>query len=101
MAEKPSEKRRVLVRLSVHSRVVTFQGGLEEFLSSVRSEFSDVSQVHTSKFVVQVKDRDWGGEFIDLKEDQSIENGCMLKVLLLPQEQQVNAVLILCTMNFV
>ena len=85
-------EKEVLVRLGVHSRVVRFaDDSKEELYSNIRATFSDVSQVGApnTKLLVQIKDKRWSGEFIDIKEDKNIPDHSVLNVIVLSQAEQV------------
>ena len=80
----------VLVRVGVHSRVIRFDDK-EALFSNIHAAFSDIGQVGTpnTKLLVQIKDQQWGGEFVDLQEDQNIPDRSVLNVIVIVQAEQV------------
>ena len=67
-----SLEKQVLVRIGPHSRVLRVESQ-RELVPTIRRSFADVPRVvNACKLLVQIKDEDWGGEFVDLKEDQVI-----------------------------
>ena len=71
----------VLVRIGPHSRVVRIESR-RELVPTIRRSFADVPRVaNACKLLVQIKDEDWGGEFVDLKEDQVIPDRSVLNVI--------------------
>ena len=74
--------KQVFVRMGSNSRVIMIQSD-DELKSNIRSTFADIPRVvNTSRFVIQLKDEEWGGEFIDLREDQEIPDCSILNVIL-------------------
>ena len=61
----------MLVQVEIHLHVTQM---------TVRTVFSDISQVATlnAKLLVQIKDQQWGGEFVHQQEDQDIPDRSML-----------------------
>ena len=80
------ETKQVLVRLGVHSRVVRFCS-MEDLVPSIRTSFAGVSELASTsaQLVIQLKDEEWGGEFVDLREDQEVPNRSVLKVAIIAQ----------------
>ena len=73
--------KQVLVRLGAHSRVITLENDSDLRLK-IRSTFADLPQVvKASKFVVQLKDENWFGEFVDLREGQEIPDRSVVNVI--------------------
>ena len=71
----------VLVRIGPHSRVVRIESR-RELVPTIRRSFADVPRVaNACTLLVQIKDEDWGGEFVDLKEDQVIPDRSVLNVI--------------------
>ena len=69
-----AEEKRVLVKLGESNRAVAFlsngendQEVLNEAIKSVHRE--EIPE--TSDFIVQVKDEEWGGEFVDISPSQT------------------------------
>ena len=79
-----------LVRVGVYSRVVRFNDK-EDLYLNIRAAFSDVCQVGATntKLLVQIKDQQWGGEFLDLQEGQNIPDRSVLNVVVITQAEQV------------
>ena len=49
---------------------------------TIRRSFADVPRVANAfKLLVQIKDEDWGGKFVDMKEDQVIPDRSMMNVI--------------------
>ena len=54
----------VLVRIGPHSRVLRIESQ-RELVPTIRRSFADVPRVvNACKLLVQIKDEDWGGEFV-------------------------------------
>ena len=69
-----------LVGVGPHSRVVHFESD-RELVPTIRRSFADMPRVASATtLVIQIKDPEWGGEFVDLKEDQAIPDHCVLNV---------------------
>ncbi len=84
--------KQVLVRFGAHSWVVRFCSQ-EDLVPSIRTAFADVSaeaSQASAKLVVQLKDEQWGGEFVDLREGQEVPDHTVLRVAIVPQAQQVS-----------
>ena len=84
----------VLVRVGVYSRVVTLADGSPshtELCEAVCATFSDL-QLEGKRLHVQVKSKEWGGEFVDLQQGQTLMNHSVLNVI--PQAQQVKFIFI-------
>lgn len=75
--------RRALVQYNVHSRVVHFTGGkLPDVVAEIRRVFSDVlpPAAASPHLVVQMKQEEWGGEFVDVSENESLPDKSILRV---------------------
>ena len=71
----------VLVRIGPHSHVVRIESK-HELVPTIRCSFADVPRVaNACELIDQIKDKDWGGEFVDLKEDQVIPDHSMLNAI--------------------
>ena len=70
----------VLVRVGPCSRVIHIESK-RELVAAIRCSFSDVPRVANADLIIQIKDEEWGGEFVDLKEDQVIPNRSVLNVI--------------------
>ena len=71
----------VLVRIGPHSRGLRIESQ-RELVPTIRRSFADVPRVvNACKLLVQIKDEDRGGEFVDLKEDQVIPDRSVLNVI--------------------
>ena len=82
------ESRRVLVRVGLHSRVVQLEAE-NDLERAIRQTFADLRQVaDASSLILQLKDEEWGGEFVDLKEGQVIPDHSVLNVI--PQVGKVS-----------
>ena len=76
-----SQSLQALVRVGPHSRVVHFES-YHDLVPTIRRSFADVPRVsRATTLVIQIKDAEWGGEFVDLKEDQAIPDHCVLNVI--------------------
>ena len=73
--------KQVLVRMGSNSRVIKIHRD-DELKSKICSTFADIPRVvNASKFVIQLKDEEWGGEFVDLREDQEMPDHSILNVI--------------------
>ena len=73
--------KQVLVPMGSNSRVIKIQSD-DELKLKICSTFADIPRVvNASKFVIQLKDEEWGGEFVDLREDQEIPDRSILNVI--------------------
>ena len=91
---------KVLVRLGVYSRVVSFGDGKGDLESAIRFSFSDVyTNLADAKLHIQVKVEEWGGEFIDLQEGQTISNHDILNVVIVPQVCIHHSLIVACFFN--
>ena len=71
----------VLVRVGPHSRVVHFESD-GDLVPAIRRAFSDLRRVvDASSLVIQLKDEEWGGEFVDLKEGQMPSDHSVVNVI--------------------
>ena len=70
----------VLVSLRDRKRVVHFTGSKgNDLLPAVKTAFGDLLN-DTQSLVLQLKDEDWGGAFIDL-QDQEIQDRSELRIV--------------------
>ena len=83
------DAKQALVRAGVCRRVVHFSSR-GDLVPAIRSTFSDLPCIASAgKLVIQTKDEEWEGEFVDLREDQDIPDRSVLNVVVIAQEQQV------------
>ena len=69
------------MRIGPHSRVVRLENQ-RELVPTIRRSFADVPRVANGyKLLVQIKDEEWGGEFVDMKEGQAIPDRSVLNVI--------------------
>ena len=93
MAESPEKT--VLCRLGERRREVIYrkEDGKAELLTlteAVRSVFSDVI-AESSRLILQKKNENWEGEFLDIQEAESIPDHTVIRgVVEKPSPQQVN-----------
>ena len=84
MAREQAEKG-VLVRYGERSRSVTFTSGSESdsdlLLKEVVKTFDD-QMPKSTKLFLQIKEEEWGGEFVDVSRTQSIPDRSVLKVVM-------------------
>lgn len=74
--------REVLVEYNGSRRVVKFLP--KQDLSDVKelsNEIMKVFQVQKKQFIVQMKREEWGGEFVDVLEAESIPEPSVLKIV--------------------
>ena len=94
MATEVSKKALVRLQvgpLQVYSRVVEFESETV-LVPAIRAAFPDVLEASTinANLHIQIKDTAWGGEFVDVKEDQLIADHSVLNVTVL-QAQKVGS----------
>ena len=87
----------VLACFGDHKRELNFSSSAQEILSFKRAflaTFSDIleSGVEENNLVVQLKSEVWGGEFLDMTDDQSIPNHSVVKVALTSPSASVSCV---------
>ena len=70
----------VLVQVGQRSRVVRIESEDELVAALCRSSL-DVPREANANLIVQIKDKDWGGDFMDLKEHQVIPNHSVQNVV--------------------
>ena len=76
----PTSKQ-VLVHMRSNSRVIKIQSD-DELKLKIRFTFADIPRVvNVLKFIIQFKDEEWGGEFVDLREDQETPDRRILNVI--------------------
>lgn len=75
--------KKVLVQLGSYNRVVAVDGGSrserEALISSIRETFSDKIEDNDA-VVLQMKDEEWGGAFVDYFEDR-VPDKSVLRVI--------------------
>ena len=79
----PQNSKTVLVCFGERKRPVTYtvdENEKESLLAAAREVFTDVDGI-VDESVVQVKNEQWGGEFVDLKEDEKIPDRAVLRVV--------------------
>ena len=83
------EKKCVLVCLGERKREVAFMGDKEDakkershFIAAIKKTFSDIGLESFDSFVLQVKDENWAGEFVDIGSDDRVGHKCVVKVVL-------------------
>lgn len=85
-----ADPKQVLVRVGVSNRVVSLSSD-EDLFPEIRRVFSDLPELASdSKLIVQIKDEEWGGAFVDLSDGQKIPHKSVLNVAILAQAQQVS-----------
>ena len=78
----------VLVSLHERNRVVYFSGSKRgDLLPAVETAFADLLG-NSENWVLQLKDDNWGGVFIDL-QDQDIPERSVLRIVLLEASSEV------------
>ena len=73
----------VLVRYASRCRPVSLPAGSDEreLRVNIRNVFGDVLSVG-QQFFLQIKDDNWGGEFIDVPEGMKVANRSVFRLLL-------------------
>lgn len=78
--------KRLLVRVGDNSREVAVSSNEEEVLKhATRVAFKDVLP-NDAEFFFQIKDPDWGGEYVDLQPAHPIPDRSVLKVIKLQKQ---------------
>jgi hypothetical protein len=73
-------EKRALVQYNVYSRVVCFtEERVPAIITGIRRIFSDVMPP-VPDLIVQMKREEWGGEFVDAREDKIVPDRSILKV---------------------
>lgn len=75
--------KKVLVKFGDHCRPVQFTGDHDELVLKTKEEFALNQQ---EDLLLQIKDEDWGGEFIDLSASDEIPDKSVLKLVLLKKQ---------------
>ena len=84
MSEEDSIPRvkKVLVCLGDRKREVIFTA---DIMGAVRSSFSDVLLAahdgRPAKFILQLKNEEWGGDFLDVADESEVPDRSVLKVI--------------------
>lgn len=67
---------------AVVSRHVVHFSTREELTLAIHSAFSDLPCIASApRHIVQIKDEEWEGEFVDLREDQDVPDHSVLAVV--------------------
>jgi hypothetical protein len=74
------EEKTVLVHFNERVRPVKFNGGKDDLAASVCAAFADVFEVQSTSILLQIKDEEWEGEFVDLL-DQPIPHKSRIKAI--------------------
>ena len=77
--------RRALIQYNVHRRVVHFTWGKLPNVAEIRHIFSDVlppAAASPPHLVIQMKQEEWGGEFVDANENESLPDKSILEYIL-------------------
>ena len=70
--------KKVLVYLGIHEREITFATDICE---TIRRTFSNVLPPNGHlQFVLQLKNEDWRGEFVDIDEDEVVDKSVLMAV---------------------
>ena len=82
---KMAEEKRVLVKLGDSNRPVSFLSDGENDQDVLKEEIRKIYRdeiPETSSFILQIKDEEWGGEFVDISPSQTeIPSKSILKVI--------------------
>ena len=74
--------REVLVECNGSRRVVKFSPKQDlSDVGEVSNEINKVFKVQKKKFIVQMKQEEWGGEFVDISEAELIPEHSFLRIL--------------------
>ena len=112
MACEQTEKT-VLVRFCERSRPITFTSGgsdsesdsdlvLKQFLRTFDDQITK-SAAQRNELFLQIKEEEWGGEFVDVSREQVIPDRSVLKVLVEKSEKKVSTTgfsIVLCRCIF-
>ena len=80
-SEEPASKT-VLVCFEQWKRPVTFNGGVQVLTEAMKTAFQDVLPADdNSPLVLQVKNEDWGGEFVDVIRDDDISDRSVVRTV--------------------
>ena len=75
--------KKVLVCLGDRKREVIFT---TDIMGAVRSSFSDILPAahdgRPAKFILQLKNEEWGGDFLDVADESEVPDRSVLKVIL-------------------
>lgn len=84
-----AQPKKVLVCLGENRREVMFSGNAKDLLEGVVEVFSDVlsaQKISASQLVLQLKNEDWGGDFLDIdKVTAEIPDKSVIKVVKMSQ----------------
>ena len=72
-----SSMKKVLVRFGDRCKPVQFTGG------DLHKEIRKAFVLNEEDFFLQIKDEEWGGEFVDLSDEQEIPDKSVLKMVLM------------------
>lgn len=86
-----STEKKVLVCFRERKRIVCLpnSGNEEQLRASAFQTFIDVLPTEIEKVFFQVKDEQWGGEFLDLTEGQEIVDRSILNMIVVSKQPQV------------
>lgn len=84
-----AQPKKVLVCLGENRREVMFSGNAKDLLEGVVEVFSDIlsaQKISASQLVLQLKNEDWGGDFLDIdKVTAEIPDKSVIKVVKMSQ----------------
>ena len=69
----------VLVQFLKRSRPVTVHGNKKELISRIKEDFHDLVNAE-DELLLQRKDEEWGGEFVDIAEGEEVPDRSVIKV---------------------
>ena len=73
--------KKVLVKFEDRCRPIQFTG--DDLRVEIREAF-DLNQ--QEDFFIQIKDEDWGGEFVDVSDEKNIPDKSVIKIVLLKKQ---------------
>ena len=62
---------------------------LKDLVSEVKTKFSDLITDPSAELFLQLKHEAWGGEFVDIDENQEVADKSVIKVVVEPKACQV------------
>ena len=77
---------KVLVLLGDNTRVVCYNS-TKDLKDSIVETFKDV--IEGQDFFLQVKSEEWGGLFVDLKDDEEVVDKSVIKAVIKPRKVEV------------
>lgn len=76
-----ADEKQALVQYAVYSRVIRFTDGrLPAISAAILRTFSDIQPPVPDQMNIQMKREEWGGEFVDVGDDEVVTNRSVLKV---------------------